>query len=77
MPICPSSYLPISISCPFSFPDNIPPRYRGSPAEMLYRAEFQKHLSVNKKDFSTIEYLLQKGNRQLELYATPGIRNIR
>ncbi|KAJ5834290.1 hypothetical protein N7447_000316 [Penicillium robsamsonii] len=41
------------------------------------RAEFQKHLSVNKKDFSTIEYLLRKGNRQLELYATPGIRNIR
>ncbi|CAI7673472.1 hypothetical protein N7527_001202 [Penicillium freii] len=41
------------------------------------RAEFQKHLSVNKKDFSTIEYLLRKGNRQLELYSTPGIRNIR
>ncbi|KAJ5961070.1 Complex 1 LYR protein [Penicillium vulpinum] len=40
-------------------------------------AEFQKHLSVNKKDFSTVEYLLRKGNRQLELYATPGIRNIR
>ncbi|KAJ5514860.1 hypothetical protein N7463_004412 [Penicillium fimorum] len=45
--------------------------------ETVYRAEFQKHLSVNKKDFSTIEYLLRKGNRQLELYATPGIRNIR
>ncbi|CAG7955847.1 unnamed protein product [Penicillium nalgiovense] len=43
----------------------------------IYRAEFQKHLSVNKKDFSTIEYLLRKGHRQLELYATPGIRNIR
>ncbi|KGO76656.1 Complex 1 LYR protein [Penicillium italicum] len=42
-----------------------------------YRAEFQKHLSVNKKDFSTVEYLLRKGHRQLELYATPGIRNIR
>ncbi|KAJ5430519.1 Complex 1 LYR protein [Penicillium cf. griseofulvum] len=68
-----SSYLPY----PFSFPDNIPPRYRCNPAEMVYRAEFQKHLSVNKKDFSTIEYLLRKGNRQLELYATPGIRNIR
>ncbi|KAJ5550691.1 Complex 1 LYR protein [Penicillium sp. DV-2018c] len=39
-------------------------------------SEFQKHLSVNKKDFSTIEYLLRKGNRQLELYASPGIRNI-
>ncbi|CAL5867727.1 uncharacterized protein PFLUO_LOCUS1946 [Penicillium psychrofluorescens] len=41
------------------------------------RAEFQKHLSVNKKDFGAIEYLLRKGQRQLELYAAPGIRNIR
>ncbi|KAJ5408289.1 hypothetical protein N7509_002172 [Penicillium cosmopolitanum] len=40
------------------------------------RAEFQKHLSVNKKDFSTVEYLLRKGHRQLEMYASPGIRNI-
>ncbi|KAJ5678603.1 hypothetical protein N7462_006847 [Penicillium macrosclerotiorum] len=40
-------------------------------------AEFQKHLSVNKKDFGTIEYLLRKGQRQLEMYASPGIRNIR
>ncbi|KAJ5208154.1 Complex 1 LYR protein [Penicillium cf. viridicatum] len=45
--------------------------------EMGYSAEFQKHLSVNKKDFSTVEYLLRKGNRQLELYSSPGIRNIR
>ncbi|KAJ5385324.1 Complex 1 LYR protein [Penicillium concentricum] len=52
-------------------------RYRCNPAKTVYRAEFQKHISVNKKDFSTIEYLLRKGNRQLELYATPGIRNIR
>ncbi|KAJ5195132.1 uncharacterized protein N7498_008570 [Penicillium cinerascens] len=41
------------------------------------RAEFQKHLSVNKKDFGAIEYLLRKGHRQLEMYASPGIRNIR
>ncbi|KAJ5662924.1 hypothetical protein N7507_003655 [Penicillium longicatenatum] len=41
------------------------------------RAEFQKHLSVSKKDFSTIEYLLRKGQRQLEMYASPGTRNIR
>lgn len=41
------------------------------------RAEFQKHVSVNKKDFGTIEYLLRKGHRQLEMYASPGIRNIR
>ncbi|KAJ5894403.1 hypothetical protein N7495_006094 [Penicillium taxi] len=41
------------------------------------RAEFEKYLSVNKKDFNTVEYLLRKGNRQLEMYASPGIRNIR
>ncbi|KGO39102.1 Complex 1 LYR protein [Penicillium expansum] len=46
-------------------------------SQMGYSAEFQKHLSVNKKDFSTVEYLLRKGHRQLELYSTPGIRNIR
>lgn len=45
--------------------------------EMNARAEFQKHLSVNKKDFGAIEYLLRKGHRQLEMYASPGIRNIR
>ncbi|KAJ5172294.1 hypothetical protein N7492_004887 [Penicillium capsulatum] len=40
-------------------------------------AEFQKHRSVHKKDFGAIEYLLRKGQRQLEMYASPGIRNIR
>jgi succinate dehydrogenase assembly factor 1 len=41
------------------------------------RAEFNKHLSVSKKDFNAIEYLLRKGARQLEMYSSPGIRNIR
>lgn len=59
--------------CPvsFVFPGGILPSNAG------YRAEFQKHLSVNKKDFSAVEYLLRKGHRQLEMYASPGIRNIR
>ena len=47
------------------------------PAETGDRSEFQKHRSVNKKDFGTVEYLLRKGQRQLEMYASPGIRNIR
>ncbi|KAJ5157547.1 uncharacterized protein N7482_008647 [Penicillium canariense] len=48
------------------------------PADPSRRsAEFQKHRSVNKKDFSAVEYLLRKGHRQLEMYASPGIRNIR
>ncbi|KAL4947256.1 complex 1 protein-domain-containing protein [Aspergillus filifer] len=41
------------------------------------RTEFNKHISISKKDFSTIEYLLRKGSRQLEMYSSPGIRNIR
>ncbi|PLB46985.1 HSP20-like chaperone [Aspergillus steynii IBT 23096] len=40
------------------------------------RAEFRKHRSVNKKDFNAIEYLLRKGHRQVEMYSSPGIRNI-
>ncbi|KAL1981194.1 hypothetical protein VTN96DRAFT_2995 [Rasamsonia emersonii] len=40
------------------------------------RSEFRKHLSVSKKDFTAIEYLLRKGHRQLEMYSSPGIRNI-
>jgi succinate dehydrogenase assembly factor 1 len=39
-------------------------------------AEFRKQLEVNKKDFATIEHLLRKGHRQLEMYSSPGIRDI-
>lgn len=44
---------------------------------MTRRAEFQKNILVGKKDFTAIEYLLRKGHRQLEMYSSPGIRNIR
>ncbi|KAL1881037.1 hypothetical protein Plec18167_003578 [Paecilomyces lecythidis] len=40
------------------------------------RAEFRKNLNVSKKDFAAVEYLLRKGHRQLEMYSSPGIRNI-
>jgi succinate dehydrogenase assembly factor 1 len=45
---------------------------------MLYacRTEFQKSIGLDKKDFGAIEYLLRKGQRQLEMYASPGIRDI-
>ena len=33
-------------------------------------------MSINKKDFDTIEYLLRKGRKQLEIYQNPDIRNI-
>ncbi|KAL5332887.1 complex 1 protein-domain-containing protein [Aspergillus crustosus] len=41
------------------------------------RTEFEKHIHISKKDFNAIEYLLRKGARQLEMYSSPGIRNIR
>lgn len=54
----------------------LPPRF--IPHSLTrFSAEFQKHRSVNKKDFGAVEYLLRKGHRQLEMYASPGIRNIR
>ncbi|KAL9099110.1 MAG: hypothetical protein Q9163_005336 [Psora crenata] len=39
--------------------------------------EFEKHMALNKKDFGAIEYLLRKGQRQLEMYSAPGIKDIR
>lgn len=47
------------------------------PINVIDRSEFQKNITVGKKDFTAIEYLLRKGNRQLEMYSNPGIRNIR
>jgi succinate dehydrogenase assembly factor 1 len=40
------------------------------------RSEFREHQHHDKKDYSAIEYMLRKGQRQLETYASPGIRNI-
>ncbi|KAA6415407.1 MAG: heat repeat protein [Lasallia pustulata] len=40
------------------------------------RREFKKNTTLDKKDFSAIEYLLRKGQRQLEIYSSPGIKNI-
>lgn len=40
------------------------------------RSEFHKNMSINKKDFGTIEYLVRSGRRKLETYQDPGIRNI-
>lgn len=40
------------------------------------RTEFREHQNYDKKDFSAIEYMLRKGQRQLEIYSSPGIRNV-
>lgn len=45
--------------------------------EAFARAEFQKNVSVEKRDFAAIEFLLRKGRRQLETYSSPGIKDIK
>ncbi|CCX14231.1 hypothetical protein FPQ18DRAFT_92368 [Pyronema domesticum] len=40
------------------------------------REQFRAHLGVNKKDFATVEHLLRTGQRKLEMYSQPGIKNI-
>ncbi|KAI9814109.1 MAG: hypothetical protein M1832_005997 [Thelocarpon impressellum] len=40
------------------------------------RGEFRRHAGVDKKDFAAIEYLLRKGQRQLDILSAPGITNV-
>ncbi|KAF2405458.1 hypothetical protein EJ06DRAFT_468742 [Trichodelitschia bisporula] len=40
------------------------------------RREFRQHASMDKKDFSAVEFLLRKGHRQLEIYESPGVRDV-
>lgn len=42
-----------------------------------YRDEFERNLHLDKKDFGAIEFLVRKGHRQVEMYAQPGIKDIR
>ncbi|TGO65936.1 hypothetical protein BOTNAR_0072g00100 [Botryotinia narcissicola] len=45
--------------------------------EVYARLEFSKNITLDKKDFNTIEYLLRKGQRQVDMYSSPGIKDIR
>ena len=42
-----------------------------------FRSEFYRNKALDKRDFGAIEFLLRKGRRQLELYSSPGITNIK
>jgi succinate dehydrogenase assembly factor 1 len=44
--------------------------------EAFARREFARYITLDKKDFGAIEFLLRKGQKQLEVYEAPGIRNI-
>ena len=52
------------------------PQSSRSHFEQFARSEFARHLSVDKRDFAAIEFLLRKGRRQLEAYSSPGIKDI-
>lgn len=41
------------------------------------RDEFSRNMAVEKRDFAAIEFLLRKGHRQLDVYSSPGIKDIR
>jgi len=41
------------------------------------RHEFSRNLAIDKRDFAAIEFLLRKGRRQLEVYGSPGIKDIK
>lgn len=40
------------------------------------RMQFRKHSDVKQRDFSTIEYLLRTGKRQLKVYSAPSIEDV-
>ncbi|KAK4075483.1 uncharacterized protein Triagg1_4604 [Trichoderma aggressivum f. europaeum] len=44
--------------------------------EKFVRDEFSRNLAVEKRDFAAIEFLLRKGHRQLDVYSSPGIKDI-
>ena len=39
--------------------------------------EFDRGAGIDKRDFAAIEFLLRKGRRQLEMYALPGVKDIK
>ena len=54
--------------------------YKKGPARQEFidyaRQEFHKFRGLSRKDFTTIEYLLRRGNRQLETYSSPNLTRV-
>ncbi|KAK1769976.1 complex 1 protein-domain-containing protein [Phialemonium atrogriseum] len=53
------------------------PRDTRGHFESFARSEFEKNIHIDKRDFAAIEFLVRKGRRQLDVYASPGIKDIR
>ncbi|KAK8143897.1 hypothetical protein MY1884_006580 [Beauveria asiatica] len=45
--------------------------------QAFVRSEFAKSRDIDKRDFAAIEFLLRKGKRQLQVYSSNGIKDIR
>lgn len=49
-----------------------PPESR-KDIESFVGAEFRKYAQMDKKEFQSIEFLLRRGNKQLEMLKSPGV----
>jgi succinate dehydrogenase assembly factor 1 len=54
-----------------SKPDGTRPNF-----QRFARREFERNTMLDKKDFGTIEFMLRKGQRQLEIYQAKGVTNV-
>ncbi|KAK4034812.1 complex 1 protein-domain-containing protein [Parachaetomium inaequale] len=45
--------------------------------QVFARNEFEKNIAIDKRDFGAIEFLLRKGRRQLDMYSSPGVKDIK
>jgi succinate dehydrogenase assembly factor 1 len=52
------------------------PEATRSNFERYARHEFERNTMLDKKDFGTIEFMLRKGQRQLEIYQAKGVTNV-
>ncbi|KAH6650272.1 complex 1 protein-domain-containing protein [Chaetomium tenue] len=45
--------------------------------QVFARNEFEKNMKIDKRDFAAVEFLLRKGRRQLDMYSSPGVKDIK
>mmetsp|Transcript_8718 Transcript_8718/g.11011 ORF Transcript_8718/g.11011 Transcript_8718/m.11011 type:complete len:84 (+) Transcript_8718:222-473(+) len=40
------------------------------------RAQFRKHVDLQRKDYRTIEHLVRQGEKQIKLMSMPGVKGV-
>ncbi|KAF4585807.1 putative Found in Mitochondrial Proteome [Ophiocordyceps camponoti-floridani] len=53
------------------------PKGARSHFEAFVRAEFTRNINIDKRNFDFIEFLLRRGRRQLQVYSSPGVKDVR